>query len=73
MNAKTQDRLESLIGHYRNGNRAFAARLVRALSKTQLCELLINDHRLQNGYLGDGEGRYDFQQFVSRALDGWGE
>ena len=64
-------KLESIIQDYRNGNLTDAARKVRSLSRIDLFDLLINDHRLTGGFFGQPAQRVAFQDFIDRALNGW--
>lgn len=66
-------KLNAIILAYRNGQRKEAAEKVRRLTKRELMYLLCGNHQLQDGFAGDGPGNYDFECFVDRALDGYGE
>jgi len=70
MNIKHTAKLEALLNLYRLGQREEASKKVRALSRLELFDLLVNSHKLESGFLGDRNSRYDFEQFVERALEG---
>lgn len=70
MKTATATKLTALVELYRLGQREEASKKVRALSRLELFDLLVNDHKLENGFLGDRNSRYDFAQFVERALEG---
>lgn len=66
-------KLNRIILDYRNGQRKEAAEKIRRLTKRELMNLLCGNHQLPDGFAGDGPGNYDFECFVDRALDGYGE
>lgn len=70
MKTATASKLTVLLDLYRLGQREEASKKVRALSRLELFDLLVNNHRLENGFIGDRNSRYDFEQFVERALEG---
>ncbi len=61
-------KLDAVVVDYRQGRLPEAAKRVRRLTKHELVVLLLANHQLRNGFLGDGPGDYDFQCFVERAL-----
>ena len=65
------NKLDKIIENYLNGNKREAAKAIRSLSKLALAELLINDHRLPNNFIGNHQGRLQFQDFILRTLMGW--
>lgn len=66
-------KLGAILTAYRNGNMKDAASRVRKLTKRELVKLLLANHQLPEGFLCDPGPAYDFESFVERALEGYGE
>ena len=71
----TTVKIDTLISNYLNGNRKDAARQVRALTRVEIAELLVEHYQTNAGiaFIGKPDERYGFEQFVIRALRGWAE
>lgn len=68
---RQEDRFESVLSNYRNGNLSDAAKAVRGLSKLELIKLVNNIYALPSGFIGDNAGRVNFFEFIEKALDGY--
>ena len=66
----TEAKINAVIADYLNGNRADAARAIRGLTKLHIAQLLVEHHQADMGraFIGRPNERYDFEQFVVRAL-----
>lgn len=73
MDPITKRRISEILRLYRENKRAEAAVVIRKLSRVQLAYLFVEDHHFPNGFLGDGAGRYNFQRFILRVLEGYDE
>ena len=66
-------KLSPIVANYKNGNRKDAAAAICKITKIDLASLMVCDHQLEVGFICDSSGRYDFHQFILRALTGWSE
>jgi len=67
MTAKMEDKLNTLMRNWWNGNLSEAKRQTRNLNKRELTQLLINQHQLKNGAWSK-ENILKIQDFVVESL-----
>lgn len=71
----TENRINAAIQNYLNGNLKDAGDQIRAMTKAQIAQMLVEHHLTDVGrvFIGRPNERYEFEQFVVRALLGWQE
>ena len=69
---KAQQKYNSILNNYLNGNKKDAAKAVKRLTKLQLVDMLVNSHiHCDHVLIGDSDKVYDFERFVLLALEGY--
>ena len=62
-------KIASIISNWENGNLTIASHKIRTLTKSQLCEMLIDWDKYRPEWSNLSDTRFDFEVFVQRSID----
>ena len=71
LNRKTETKIKTILHNWTMGNRKDAAKIVRNLSKLEICQLFTRRHEaLPDFIMMSAAKRVDFESFIENALEG---